>query len=255
MPPRIVHLISYGDQKFQQSKKRLLKQALATGWFDSVTLYGPEDLSPDFRSRFADILAYPKGGGYWIWKAHLIQKKLATLQPDDILIYIDAGCTINPYGKERFQKYLKMLSKISTPVLSFQLPHIEREYTTSQTFKHFNISPDSQLATSGQILGGIRIMKKTPLLERMIAIELETYQQNPLLVTDSYNTTNQEDYFRDHRHEQSIFSLIRKLHNPFLLKDETFFTHKRNFGSQESLKYPFWATRVTDLKLQKNPSL
>ena len=69
MPPRTVHLISYGDQKFQQSKKRLLKQALTTGWFDSVTLYGPEDLSPDFRSRFADILAYPKGGGYWIWKA------------------------------------------------------------------------------------------------------------------------------------------------------------------------------------------
>lgn len=252
MPPRTIHLISYGDQKFQHSKDRLAEEAQKTNWFDSITLYGPEDLSPDFRSRFADILAYSKGGGYWIWKAHLIQKKLATLQQDDILVYIDTGCTINPHGKERFQKYLKILSKISTPVLSFQLPHVEREYTTRQTFEHFNISLDRYIASSGQILGGIRIMKKTPLLERMIAIELDTYEQKPLLVTDSYNTQKQASYFRDHRHEQSIFSLIRKSHSPFLLKDETFFIHKRNFGSPESLKYPFWATRVTDLKLQKS---
>ena len=39
---------------------------------------------------------------------------------------------------------------------------------------------------------------------------------------------------------QSIFSIIRKMNNPILLTDETYFNP---FGTPVSLKYPFWATR------------
>ena len=46
-------------------------------------------------------------------------------------------------------------------------------------------------------------------------------------------------YFIDNRHEQSILSIIRKMGNPILLTDETWFP----FGSKKSLNYPFWATR------------
>ena len=50
---------------------------------------------------------------------------------------------------------------------------------------------------------------------------------------------NHPPYFRDNRHDQSVFSVIRKMNNTIVLKDETYF----NFGNAESLKYPFWATR------------
>ena len=44
----------------------------------------------------------------------------------------------------------------------------------------------------------------------------------------------------DNRHDQSIISIIRKMHNPILLTDETWF---HPFGNKESLKFPFWAMR------------
>ena len=63
---------------------------------------------------------------------------------------------------------------------------------------------------------------------------------NPLLFTDYYNN-NQQSYFKDNRHDQSVFSIIRKKYNSIILKDETFF---EPFGNIISLNYPFWATRL-----------
>ena len=50
------------------------------------------------------------------------------------------------------------------------------------------------------------------------------------------------------RHDQSILSIICKLHGSILLKQETFFNGLNGvyggFGQKESLNYPFWATRI-----------
>jgi len=61
-----------------------------------------------------------------------------------------------------------------------------------------------------------------------------------LLFTDHYNRENQESCFIDNRHDQSILSVVRKIHGSIVLGDETWFVP---FGNNESLKYPFWATR------------
>ena len=63
---------------------------------------------------------------------------------------------------------------------------------------------------------------------------------NPLLFTDYYNKNQRHDFI-DNRHDQSIFSVIRKMNTSLLLKkDETWFVP---FGNKESKTYPFWATR------------
>ena len=63
-----------------------------------------------------------------------------------------------------------------------------------------------------------------------------------LLITDKYNQTNQKEYFKDNRHDQSISSIIRKkIGSVVIEKDESWIVP---FGSSESLKYPFWATRI-----------
>jgi hypothetical protein len=85
----------------------------------------------------------------------------------------------------------------------------------------------------------IQIIKKNPNSIKLINLWNQVLYDNPLLFTDYYNK-NQNLYFRDNRHDQSVFSVIRKMHNPILLNDETWFVQ---FGSTESLKYPFWATR------------
>ena len=241
----LIHLITYGDNNFKLSKKRLLQEATNTGWFDTVTAYNPDDLDKDFKEDFKDILKNKRGGGYWIWKPYIIKKKLEEINEGDILIYLDAGCSINIKGKDRLNDYIELLNNSNAGIISFQMSHEkEKIWTTKEIFKYFNIDPkDSTEANTGQFIGGIRIMKKNENIYRLIEKELEIYKDNQLLVTDFYNN-NQEDYFKENRHEQSIFSIIRKTSkNPIILEDETYF---KPFGNSESLKYPFWATRKWD---------
>jgi len=61
------------------------------------------------------------------------------------------------------------------------------------------------------------------------------------MYTDHY-TQNQHTQFKENRHEQSLFSLLRKIHGSIVLDgDESFIVP---FGGQESMKYPFWAARI-----------
>jgi hypothetical protein len=235
----MIHLITYGNNIFERAKKRLYKEAKESKWFDTITLYGPKDLDNEFKKRFKNILNKRRGGGYWIWKSHIIKKKLSEINENDILIYLDAGCSINKKGKKRFDEYINILNNSDKGIISFYMGHIEKYWTTKEIFNYFNVHNDNKIINTGQIIGGIRIMKKNKNLIHLINLESKTLYDNPLLFTDHYNK-NQNSYFKDNRHEQSVFSVIRKMSNPILLNDETYF---KPFGNEDSLKYPFWATR------------
>jgi hypothetical protein len=235
----MIHLITYGNNNFDNAKKRLCNEAKNSGWFDTITTYGPEDLDIEFKHNFKNILNINKGGGYWIWKPYIIKKQLDKIKDNDILIYLDAGCSINIHGKERFDNYIDIINKNDSGCISFQMPHIENVWTTKEIFKYFNVENNSNIVNSGQIVGGIQIIKKNLNSIKLVNLWNQTLYDNPLLFTDHYNI-NQASYFKDNRHDQSIFSVIRKMHNIILLNDETWFVP---FGNDESLKYPFWAIR------------
>ena len=157
----MIHLITYGDNNFANAKTRLYNQATATGWFDSITLYGPNDLDSEFKNKFINILHQNRGGGYWIWKPYIIQNHLNIMNDNDILIYLDAGCSINPDGRTRLYEYIEMLNQSNECCISFQMPqHIEKNYTIREIFQYFNIEQDCEIANTGQIMGTIQIIKK-----------------------------------------------------------------------------------------------
>lgn len=235
----MIHLITYADDNFVRAKKRICKEAENTGWFDTIKSYEPEDLSKEFKEKYKDILQQKRIAGYGIWRPYIISQRLKEINENDILIYLDAGCTINQCGKHRFDKYIELLNTNECGVISFQMPHIEKAYTTREIFEYFNLSLNSDNANTGQILDGILVMKKNKQLSHQIEQWNNVLNVNPLLFTDYYNG-KQEKYFNDNRHEQSVFSIIRKMNNPILLNDETWFTP---FGNQTSMGYPFWATR------------
>ena len=238
----MIHLITYGNNNYNNSKKRLYNEALSSGWFDTITLYGDEDLDNTFKIQFKEILQQQRGGGYWIWKPYIIKKHLDKLQDDDILIYLDAGCSINKYGKQRFNEYINMVRNNDVGIISFQMDHIEKNWTTREIFQYFNIEEeDAKIKNSGQIMATIQIIKKNPNSIKLINLWNKVLYTNPLLFTDYYNNQNQQYYFKDNRHDQSVFSIIRKKYNSIILKDETFF---EPFGNIISLNYPFWATRL-----------
>ena len=217
--------------------------------FKSIQGFGPENLPQQFIHQFKNILSVPRGAGYWIWRPFLLYSKLNELKENEFIVYLDAGCKLNKQGLDKFYEYIKLLNDSEYGVLSFQMSGnhgpggLEREkyWTTSQIFKYFNIDTQSDIANSGQYLGGVLILKKNKHLMKLMDLYIKALVDHPLMFTDFYNHTQQHPEFRDNRHDQSIFSLIRKIHGSVVIDgDESWMVP---FGQGESLKYPFWATR------------
>lgn len=240
-----IHFISYGNHVFNNSKKRLYKEANDSGWFHTINMYGPEFLSDSFKNDFGDILEKKKGGGYWIWKPYIIKKKLDEIEDNDILIYLDSGCTLNTKAKKRFDEYIEMLDNSNLGIICFQTAHPEHTYTKKEILDHFNIDEKNEHYNSRQNIATVVMIKKNKNSIKIINEWYETLNNNPSLFTD--HTKVKHPGYIANRHDQSILSIISKLHGNILLGQETFFIGLNGvyggFGQKESLKYPFWATR------------
>ena len=242
-----IHFITYGDDNFKKSKARILKEAEEFGEFTTIRGYGPEDLDDNFKEKYKDILKESRIAGYGIWRPYIIKEKLNTINDNDILIYLDAGCSININGKNRFYDYINMFNNTDKGIISIQHIngdeghlHLEEKYwTTKEIFNYFKIELNSNISTSGQFLDGILIMKKNKHLINIINIWNKVINDNVLLFTDYYNNVNQEKYFIENRHEQSILSMIRKIYGSIVLKSDEVLKNNTS-----SFKYPFLATRI-----------
>ena len=250
--PSNIHFITYGNHRFETSKQRLLKEAKEFNEFKTITGYGPANLPRDFIIKYKDILSLSRGGGYWIWRPIILLNKLETMNDGEILVFLDAGCKLNPMGKARFHEYIRMLKDSEYGIMSFQMSGnngpggLEREktWTNAQIFKYLNVDLNSDHAKSGQYLGGILVMKKNEHLLKIINLLIKALNDDPQMFTDHYNSNNsvQHAEFKENRHEQSLFSLLRKIHGSVIIDgDESWM---QPFGKGESLKYPFWASRI-----------
>ena len=246
---RKIHFMTYANEKFANAKKRILQQAKEFGEFSIIKGYGPEDLPHHFKEKYKHILDRDRGGGYWLWRPIILLDALEEVGEGEFLVYLDAGCTLNPLGKKRFNEYISLLDKSEYGILSFQMSgnkgpgslEMEKKWTIREIFEYFGVNPQSNIGTSGQYLGGVFIMQKNKHLEEYMTKLLAAIEYDPLMCTDDYNKKNQIDEFRANRHEQSISSVLRKKIGSVVIDgDESWM---QPFGRGKSLNYPFWATR------------
>ena len=237
-----IYLISYGSGKYEKTKYRLQQQAINSEFFHEIFIYGNKDIDCSFLEKYKKLFdnkieGGQKGGGFWIYKYYFIQKLLENINDNDIIFYVDAGCSINKNGKQRFNKYIDILNNSIHGIISFQMNHLpEKCWTTSQIFNYFDISMDSNIAKSGQFIATVLAVRKTENIINIINLFFKTIDYDYKLITNAYNKNNQIKDFKDNRHDQSIFSILRKIYGTEILNDET----SRCIGKDK----PFSASRI-----------
>ena len=208
-----IHCISYASNNFLPRVKNYEKQITKFNRFNSVKIYSEQDLNSEFALTFRDILSMPRGGGYWIWKAQIIKQHLSLLDEGDVLFYTDIGCSFNSTSEshQMFDSYLKIID--DNCFLRFASTYAESEYTNSSTILFFSEKYNqdfSKLAVSKHLLASVMAFKKHKNTINFFSEYMECLSQNPNTITDAYNDINRLPLFKDHRHDQSLFSLLFK---------------------------------------------
>lgn len=155
---------------------------------------------------FKDGKRFNRGCGYWLWKPYIILQELNKLEDNDILIYSD----VDHYPIDTFN-FLCFNELLNTQCIYAHRQSdrfTEKRFIKKETINFFNIS-DSILNTGQMAAGKIICNKK--------AIEFVTewlkYCCYSNLIMDPINKNNEDSIFKDHRHDQSIFSYIYKRNN------------------------------------------
>jgi len=94
--------LTYGNDRFNLSKKRICKEANDLNIFDKIicetdkTIINDTEFSNQLLNNdFKNVFNSRRGGGYYIWKPYIIYKHLQLLNENDILVFVDAGCKID----------------------------------------------------------------------------------------------------------------------------------------------------------------
>jgi len=225
--------------RFHDSVNQIKKEAEQFDFFDKIIGYTDIDLKNNkkFWIKHGNFLeSNPRGYGFWLWKSFITKKTLKKMENGDILLYADSGCTLNINGKQRLLEYFEIVNNSLFGVLSFDIGSLEKCYTKMDIFKEINAF---ELMNTGQLVGGIFIIKKC---EKTVKLVKEWYKLccNHHLISDEPSIIPNVPEFIDNRHDQSIFSLLRKKNGTEILGDETYFYPNWDSCGKN---YPIWAKR------------
>lgn len=233
-----VYLASFASDHWVNALVRLRAESRACGFIDVFHQYLYDDLRADatfWAAHGAFIEANKRGRGYWIWKPHIILHSLSHMNDGDILVYADAGCSIKASGAERFRKYLEVISTTPQGILAFSSEHSMYKWTKMDTVKA--LGAESILHMNGVIATSL-IIRKCDASLRIIK-QWMSYCERYELLDDSPSVTANHPDFIEHRHDQSILSLLLRLHGCYVTLDNETWTYPH-----WDARMPIWAARA-----------
>ena len=199
--------VSFADTRYRSSLERLELETENFG-FTERYFFTEKDL-PDEFFKLLNPKIYRRGYAYWTWKPYLVGKVMAKLEDGDILVYSDGGNHFEYNALPRFEEYLSMMS-LDKPILAFQQPYLEKDWTKMDIFKQICPNGYLQLAMTLQLWGGCFILMKSKISEKLL-IDWNDIRLNHIdLFTDKKSAQPNLEGFHENRHEQSIFSMLVK---------------------------------------------
>ena len=234
-----IHFITFGSEGFESAVSRICNEAESFDIFDSVKGYNHlNSFDEEFKNKHMHFINNNRRFyGYAVWKPYIVLKELETMKDGDILLYCDAGCELKATGKKRMFEYIDIVKESSLGVLGFQLNHLERCWSKMDLINH--LKADNFLDTF-QINSTAFFIRKceysTTLFKRWYEIA-----HNYHLIDDSPSVIPNHPEFNEHRHDQSVFSLLCKTMHADYIPDETYIVENNQVVWKP--EYPIWASR------------
>ncbi|WP_372773935.1 hypothetical protein [Mangrovibacterium sp.] len=206
-------LCAFADGRMAFPVERFKRQALDMKFYDQIHIYNETLLDQEFIDEFSQQLPL-RGYGYWSWKPQILIQSFSKMEYGDIIQYSDIGCHLNAEGRERLSQYFDLANNDTSDFLAFKmLGFPEKRWTKGDTFDYFNFRNKPNITNTPQFWAGSFIVKKTNTSEKILFEWLNAIRNNFNLIDDSPSKSSNFPEFIEHRHDQSLFSLLAKKYN------------------------------------------
>jgi len=191
-----------------------------------VIIYQKKDIDSPFVDKNKAILSQTRGGGYWLWKPYIINKTLKLLNEGDLLFYMDSSY----YFYENFKDLYKY--KLKDDILIWKNKPNEESYFLKNWCKmdviyNYNMYHSTFIENYEICWAGALLLKKSSKTEEIIDkwLKICCIENN---ITDIKSIRSNNSDFIDHRHDQSLLSVLLHQYNiPLNHFEKKFLQNKR----------------------------
>jgi hypothetical protein len=163
----------------------------------------------DFWTKHKDFITKnQRGYGYWLWKPFVIQQVMKTMQNGEVLFYCDADFILRK-DKNILEKLKKDVK--NNKIITSSTGEKEKSWNKADTINRLGVTidEDDKQVKAGTLL--IYVCDETRnLIDEWYSICCE---KDYHYIDDSPSIMPNYVSFKEHRHDQSIFSLLLKKHN------------------------------------------
>ena len=221
------NFVAFADSKMSRTFRRLSKQVKSLKIFEGVYLFDESNLPVYFKEKFKDkLIAGSRGYGYWSWKPEVILMALNQIEEGDRLLYIDSGCHLNIHGKKRLIEYFNILDKEEKGIIAFQtdqpnqenstliydgrtlFDHLNYKWIKGDLLDYFGVRNNNNYIKEQMIEATVILIKKCLPAHKIIKEWQQIISERFDLLDDTPSVSPNLIGFIEHRHDQSIWSLL-----------------------------------------------
>lgn len=211
-----INLVTFTDDKMTRSAALCAESAKRFGVDNAIVWQkymitgegNTKDVDKEFYEFNKDILDAERGAGFWLWKPYIIYKELLRLNEGDILIYADAGI-------EFVNDVQHIISRMDEDLFLFTNTHPNHHWTKLEVLDTMMPGWRDRYTVDTpwpQVQASIIFMKVTPWVKYFMKSWLLWCQMPGLITDDKRPCVHEEPYFQDHRHDQSILTILHTKH-------------------------------------------
>lgn len=207
---------AFGTRDYRHAIRYQRRQALR---FGAASHQQFDERSDEARRALAEnphVAPRDRGYGYWIWKPYVIAGALRRIAPGELLLYIDAG--VAPIAD-----LTAWMAALADAPMAFFHPQLlpMRHWTKRDCFVGMDMD-DAARWNAPTLSGGLQVYRHCPEAFAFLD-ELRGLMRDPRLLTDQPNTLGRPDLdgFVEHRHDQSILTLLAMRHGQRIALEPT----------------------------------
>ncbi len=199
--------VTFADKKYSNTLNRIRKEAFDMKVFDEIYAFDEDDLDKEFKSKHREFIENNKRGyGYWIWKPQVIKQILSKIPENSVIVYADAGCTLDRNKRRELQEYIYSFDQKG--VIAFEWFGDTESKLTKMDCIHTIFKEGEK---TRPFIATAVMFKKTKFSVDFVDEWLKYCESdNYHLLDDSPSVLKNTEDFYEHRHDQSIFSLLCK---------------------------------------------
>jgi len=212
----MLYFLVYNDNTHNIYLEKLLNSVKAYGNGCKIIVYNKNNIDKEFYLKNKEILDLPRGGGYWLWKPYIINETLKRINDNDIIFYLDSKYYFTQDFTNLYKKYMEnndillWKNKPNEPIF------LMKNWCKMDVIIKYNMFNKVFIDIVEDCWAGALVIKKNENSTKYIKEWLDmgcVYED----ITDFPSKIPNDKFFREHRHDQSLLSIIAHKYNINLL--------------------------------------